>query len=125
MPVLLPAEGAACTADITSCSPQLATVPLVVIANVSAVLLLVIVVLLVQVEAAYDVLFMQSMKKRISGEAAVPTSVRFADVPTKKRSPSVSSGVSGSYHAAQPGGLLRTPRNSIATSADCRHTICP
>jgi hypothetical protein len=32
---------------------------------------------------------MQSMKKRISGELEVATSVRYADVPTKKRAPSV------------------------------------
>jgi hypothetical protein len=36
------------------------------------------------------VLFMQSMKKRISGELEVATSVRYADVPTtKKRAASV------------------------------------
>lgn len=44
-----------------------------------------------QIEAAYDVLFMQSMKKRISGELEVSSSVRYADVPTRKRSGSVSS----------------------------------
>jgi hypothetical protein len=44
----------------------------------------------VQIEAAYDVLFMQSMKKRISGELEVSSSVRYADVPTRKRSSSVS-----------------------------------
>jgi hypothetical protein len=43
-----------------------------------------------QIEAAYDVLFMQSMKKRISGELEVSSSVRYADVPTRKRSSSVS-----------------------------------
>jgi hypothetical protein len=42
-----------------------------------------------QIEAAYDVLFMQSMKKRISGELEVSSSVRYADVPTRKRSSSV------------------------------------
>jgi hypothetical protein len=46
--------------------------------------------LLLQIETAYDVLFMQSMKKRITGDIEVPTSVRFADVPTRKRSSSVS-----------------------------------
>lgn len=35
-------------------------------------------------------LFMQSMKKRISGELEVSSSVRYADVPTRKRSGSVS-----------------------------------
>lgn len=43
-----------------------------------------------QIEAAYDVLFMQSMKKRISGELEVSSSVRYADVPSRKRSSSVS-----------------------------------
>ncbi len=38
-----------------------------------------------QIEAAYDVLFMRSMKRRISGEVEVATSVRFADVPTTKK----------------------------------------
>jgi Protein CHAPERONE-LIKE PROTEIN OF POR1-like len=33
------------------------------------------------VEAAYDVLLMDNMKRRLSGEAAVAKSVRFADVP--------------------------------------------
>lgn len=46
--------------------------------------------LCMQIEAAYDVLFMQSMKKRITGDLEVPTSVRYADVPTRKRSGSVS-----------------------------------
>jgi hypothetical protein len=35
-----------------------------------------------EVEAAYDVMFMQSMKKRLSGEIQVSQSVRFADVPS-------------------------------------------
>uniref|UniRef100_A0A7S3VJQ0 Uncharacterized protein n=1 Tax=Dunaliella tertiolecta TaxID=3047 RepID=A0A7S3VJQ0_DUNTE len=34
-----------------------------------------------EVEAAYDLLFMQSMKKRLSGELEVSTGVRYADVP--------------------------------------------
>jgi len=42
-----------------------------------------------QIEAAYDLLFMQSMKRRLSGELDISNSVRYADVPTpKKRSPS-------------------------------------
>jgi len=41
--------------------------------------------LLLQIEAAYDTLFMQSMKRRISGELEVSTSVRYADVPTPKK----------------------------------------
>lgn len=40
-----------------------------------------------QVEAAYDVLFMQSMKKRITGELEVSSSVRYADVPTTRKRP--------------------------------------
>jgi hypothetical protein len=35
----------------------------------------------VEVETAYDILFMRSMKKRMSGEIEVSTSVRYADVP--------------------------------------------
>lgn len=38
-----------------------------------------------QIEAAYDTLFMQSMKRRLSGELEVSTSVRYADVPTPKK----------------------------------------
>ncbi|GAX79759.1 hypothetical protein CEUSTIGMA_g7200.t1 [Chlamydomonas eustigma] len=34
-----------------------------------------------ELEAAYDVVFMQSMKRRITGETNVSTSVRYADVP--------------------------------------------
>lgn len=37
-----------------------------------------------QVEAAYDVLLMQSMRSRLSGEMDVKNSVRFADVQPKK-----------------------------------------
>jgi hypothetical protein len=36
---------------------------------------------IMELEAAYDVVFMQSMKKRITGETNVSTSVRYADVP--------------------------------------------
>ena len=35
----------------------------------------------VEVETAYDILFMRAMKKRMSGEIEVSTSVRYADVP--------------------------------------------
>jgi hypothetical protein len=38
----------------------------------------------VQIEAAYDLLLMQNMKARFSGEMNVKNSVRFADVPTKR-----------------------------------------
>lgn len=37
--------------------------------------------LVIKVEAAYDILFMRSMKKRMTGELEVSTSVRYADVP--------------------------------------------
>ncbi|GLC38656.1 hypothetical protein PLESTB_000457000 [Pleodorina starrii] len=40
----------------------------------------------VEIESAYDILFMRSMKRRITGELEVSTSVRYADVPsTPKR----------------------------------------
>eukprot|EP00775_Hariotina_reticulata_P012624 gene12624-12754_t len=42
---------------------------------------------LMEIEAAYDVLFMQSMKKRITGELEVSSSVRYADVPTTRKRP--------------------------------------
>jgi len=35
-----------------------------------------------KIETAYDMLFMQSMKKRMTGELEVSTSVRYADVPS-------------------------------------------
>lgn len=38
-----------------------------------------------QVETAYDVLLMDNMKRRLSGEADVAKSVRFADVPRPKK----------------------------------------
>lgn len=43
-----------------------------------------------QIEAAYDTIFMGSMKRRLSGKSDVSTSVRYADVPaTASRSKSV------------------------------------
>ncbi|KAG2442418.1 hypothetical protein HXX76_002504 [Chlamydomonas incerta] len=39
----------------------------------------------VEIEAAYDILFMRSMKKRITGELEVSTAVRYADVPTQRK----------------------------------------
>ena len=38
-----------------------------------------------KVETAYDVLLMDNMKRRLSGEAAVAKSVRFADVPKPRK----------------------------------------
>lgn len=40
---------------------------------------------MVEIEAAYDILFMRSMKKRITGELEVSTAVRYADVPTQRK----------------------------------------
>lgn len=48
-----------------------------------------------QIETAYDILFMQSMKKRLSGEANVSQSVRFADVARRKPAKQVC--LSGSF----------------------------
>jgi Protein CHAPERONE-LIKE PROTEIN OF POR1-like len=49
----------------------------------------------VQVEVAYDVLLMDNMKRRLSGEAAVAKSVRFADVPKPRKKVQV--GVAGQH----------------------------
>jgi hypothetical protein len=38
-----------------------------------------------QIEAAYDVLFMHGLQRRITGELQVPTGVRYADVPQQKK----------------------------------------
>lgn len=38
-----------------------------------------------QIDLAYDILLMESMKRRLSGETEVARSVRFADVPQKKQ----------------------------------------
>ncbi|KAF8067219.1 hypothetical protein HT031_002266 [Scenedesmus sp. PABB004] len=63
-----------------------------------------------EIEAAYDVLFMQSMKRRIASPSTVPSSVRFADVtPTRKRS---SAGAS----AAQPSLLQKLPGGGISVA---------
>lgn len=69
-----------------------------------------------QIEAAYDVLFMQSMKKRISGELEVSSSVRYADVPTRRRSSSRSSNTQASLLQKLPGGgiSVEAPKQNIA-----------
>lgn len=68
-----------------------------------------------QIEAAYDVLFMQSMKKRISGELEVSSSVRYADVPTRKRSGSRSSAAQPTLLQKLPGGVsVEAPKQNIA-----------
>lgn len=38
-----------------------------------------------QIDLAYDILLMESMKRRLSGETEVARSVRFADVPQPKK----------------------------------------
>ena len=38
-----------------------------------------------QIDLAYDILLMESMKRRLSGETEVARSVRFADVPQQKK----------------------------------------
>lgn len=40
---------------------------------------------IMQIEAAYDIIFMQSMKRRMTGEVEVSTSVRYADVPATQK----------------------------------------
>eukprot|EP00882_Tetradesmus_deserticola_P007765 GHRQ01008175.1.p1 GENE.GHRQ01008175.1~~GHRQ01008175.1.p1 ORF type:complete len:279 (+),score=64.01 GHRQ01008175.1:188-1024(+) len=70
---------------------------------------------IMEVETAYDVLFMQSMKKRMTGDIEVPTSVRFADVPTRKRSSSRSSAAQPSLLQKLPGGVaVAAPKQSVA-----------
>jgi Protein CHAPERONE-LIKE PROTEIN OF POR1-like len=50
-----------------------------------------------QVETAYDVLLMDNMKRRLSGEAAVAKSVRFADVPKPRKKAQVGVERQGSW----------------------------
>ena len=38
-----------------------------------------------QIDLAYDILLMESMKRRLSGQTDVARSVRFADVPQQKK----------------------------------------
>lgn len=56
----------------------------------------------IQIDLAYDILLMESMKRRLSGETEVARSVRFADVPQPKKK---------SKQAVQtlPGGLVVGP----------------
>ncbi|GBF91048.1 hypothetical protein Rsub_03904 [Raphidocelis subcapitata] len=78
-----------------------------------------------QIEAAYDVLFMHSMKKRITGELQVPSGVRYADVPQAKKRGGGSSGSGTRGGASQqpallqklPGGVgVATPRAASAAA---------
>lgn len=70
---------------------------------------------MMEIETAYDVLFMQSMKKRITGDIEVPTSVRFADVPTRKRSSSRGSAAQPSLLQKLPGGVsVAAPKQNVA-----------
>lgn len=50
-----------------------------------------------QIETAYDVLLMDNMKRRLSGEADVAKSVRFADVPRPKKKVQVGAGAPEQY----------------------------
>jgi hypothetical protein len=68
-----------------------------------------------EIEAAYDVLFMQSMKKRITGELEVSSSVKYADVPTKKRSGQKSSSQATLLQKLPGGGIsVERPKQNIA-----------
>ncbi|KAI8475846.1 MAG: hypothetical protein J3K34DRAFT_16779 [Monoraphidium minutum] len=60
-----------------------------------------------KIEAAYDVLFMHSMKKRLTGELQVPTGVRYADVPQQKKRGGGGGGSGGAPTLLQklPGGV--------------------
>lgn len=70
-----------------------------------------------QVEAAYDVLLMQSMKKRITGELQVPTGVRYADVPQQKKRGSSGGGATRGAQS-QPTLLQKLPGGvGVATPA--------
>lgn len=63
----------------------------------------------VEVETAYDILFMRSMKKRMSGEIEVSTSVRYADVPPAP--PRRGAGASSKSNAASsPMSKLSAPK---------------
>ena len=57
-----------------------------------------------RVEAAYDVLFMASMKSRITGELQVPTRVRYADVPQAAKKRGGGGGGGGSRGSGSGGG---------------------
>ncbi len=58
-----------------------------------------------EVEAAYDVIFSQQLKARLSGALPVSAKVRFADVaPTRRSAPSKPSATSGGL--SLPGGAL-------------------
>lgn len=64
-----------------------------------------------EVETAYDIIFMQSMKRRLAGEIPVSPTVRFADV--KKKGPAQGKGKGGVTQG--PGGLaFKAPRKEVA-----------
>jgi hypothetical protein len=65
-----------------------------------------------QVESAYDVLLMQSMRARLSGEMNVKNSVRFADVPSRPKK--TVQQVQQAMLSKLPGGgvLIQLPSNS-------------
>jgi hypothetical protein len=61
----------------------------------------------IEVETAYDILLMQSMKRRLTGE--VPTAVRFADVNKNPPRPAASRGASSSRGGGSGGGQVLLP----------------
>ncbi|KAJ9526679.1 hypothetical protein QJQ45_017565 [Haematococcus lacustris] len=61
-----------------------------------------------ELESAYDVIFMQNMKKRLSGELEVSTSVRYADVPAAVQKKSFRSGTANKAASSAGSG----PRSS-------------
>lgn len=75
-----------------------------------------------ELEAAYDILFMANMKKRLTGELEVSTSVRYADVPAAPKKSSRTSSATSPRSTLAPslprssgGGLgisLTAPRNT-------------
>ena len=72
---------------------------------------------LVQVEAAYDLLFMQQMSARLRGEIPVSTKVRFADVPQRRPSPPK---VCPLLLLAHCGVLVGHPSAALPSSLLCR-----
>lgn len=73
-----------------------------------------------QVEAAYDTLFMQSMKKRLTGELEVSSTVRFADVPETRKA--TSSRKAKSAVQAPPAAKLPLGGVSVAPPAKANAT---
>lgn len=75
----------------------------------------------VQVEAAYDLIFSQQLKARLSGDLQVSNRVRFADVAPPRRTVTASKPSSSSSQVTLPGGLvamrpLSNPQTSLSTA---------